>query len=643
MDGSRSMGDFQVTRSNFEQGFAALAAQLAHPDLAFVALDVEMTGIGFSERPFRMRKGDSLERRFRNMRGVATSFTVMQLGITPFVTGADGGLVAAPFSFFAFPAEQGRDFMCSPGAMGFLREHGMDFGTWASKGVPFVDAATEERLARRLLPRPEGDEDAAAAAPGATPVPALSPRTRQDYVVLQQQADIELMAGAFAALDTWLAGSPGEGEWFQLPAVNSFLRRYQYQELEAKYACLEHDKQRSAEGTCIAVRKLPADPAVRTALREQQQRDKQHELDAILGLRRVWQHLSVALRARDRVPLVGHNCLYDLLFCLAAFDALPATFRLFKRHVHDLFPLLVDTKHLVSATPLQELVGADVDSSLESLFQFFEGGGSSTGHGSTGEPMEVDGDATAPAADPAVQVSFVAGYDAAGGFHDAAWDSYCTGFVFVQLLHRAGVCAGRVPAPWAAAHGNKVRVARSLECVDFDTARTNPDVDLDPLCIDVHGTLVHVAVASGGDAPATAPPATATIARAVEEGLPALKLFACHDLNHPGQCVLDVGAAAADVVAVLQHELPTALSLDPRCTLTMQPFEQYRRARRQDAWDFEDGRPAAAAAAAAALVPPTVTWWGRIRQLVGLGSPAPPPPTDRDAGEERRRKRPRFE
>ena len=72
-----------------------------------------------------------------------------------------------------------------------------------------------------------------------------------------------------------------------------------------------------------------------------------------MGLRRLWKALSKACRGGDGggrpVPIVGHNCLYDLLFSLHTFEQdLPLTYRGFKTLAHSLFPAIVDTKYLTT-------------------------------------------------------------------------------------------------------------------------------------------------------------------------------------------------------------------------------------------------------------------------------------------------------
>ena len=69
-------------------------------------------------------------------------------------------------------------------------------------------------------------------------------------------------------------------------------------------------------------------------------------LEARAGFLRVFRALGAARR-----PLVGHNCLYDLLFLFSHFHApLPDTLLELKRAISALLPAVWDTKHLAAAS-----------------------------------------------------------------------------------------------------------------------------------------------------------------------------------------------------------------------------------------------------------------------------------------------------
>ena len=65
-------------------------------------------------------------------------------------------------------------------------------------------------------------------------------------------------------------------------------------------------------------------------------------VESMLGFTKVLRHLSLSGK-----PLVGHNCLIDLLRIFRQFESeLPRNYELFKGRVHQLFPLIFDTKNI---------------------------------------------------------------------------------------------------------------------------------------------------------------------------------------------------------------------------------------------------------------------------------------------------------
>ena len=65
-------------------------------------------------------------------------------------------------------------------------------------------------------------------------------------------------------------------------------------------------------------------------------------VSSMLGFTKVLRHLSESGK-----PLVGHNCLIDLLRMFRQFESeLPPNYQLFKEKVHQLFPIIFDTKNI---------------------------------------------------------------------------------------------------------------------------------------------------------------------------------------------------------------------------------------------------------------------------------------------------------
>ena len=139
------------------------------------------------------------------------------------------------------------------------------------------------------------------------------------------------------------AAGSGDAAELELPPCNSFLRRALCERLEAEFPELAVES-RAVEGRDrdrkLAVMRLSATQKAEKAAREL--REKLRRLDDRAGFLRVWRALCTA-----RKPIIGHNCLYDLLFTYAAFEgALPPTVAGWKAALHGVLPEVWDTKLL---------------------------------------------------------------------------------------------------------------------------------------------------------------------------------------------------------------------------------------------------------------------------------------------------------
>jgi len=177
-------------------------------------------------------------------------------------------------------------------------------------------------------------------------------------------------------------------------------------------------------------------------------------VSSLLGFTLLFRHLS-----SSGVPVVGHNCLLDLLLMFRQFEAkLPADYAAFKAELHQLFPVVFDTKHI--AHELRSRVGRRwpqlerilASSNLSSLHQEL-----AKGHGRAGAPSVV--------APPGFER-----YEGRAAPHEAAYDALLAGGCWLGLAHLAaslGTPSTDRPLAFGeklaalAGHRNRVNVARA--------------------------------------------------------------------------------------------------------------------------------------------------------------------------------------
>lgn len=133
----------------------------------------------------------------------------------------------------------------------------------------------------------------------------------------------------------------------------------------------------------------------------------------LLGFTKVFRILTSLQK-----PIVGHNLLMDLMLLVEKFETpLPKSYTAFKKLVGTLFPNVYDTKCLsfdfknaITDAPLWR------QNYLQSLYDYFKDG--------PGRHLV----ANSPLIETSEKLQQM-------NFHDAGWDSYCTGYIFIRMSH----------------------------------------------------------------------------------------------------------------------------------------------------------------------------------------------------------------
>jgi len=484
-----------VTKSNFLEQSNDLLEHL--PTAAFVAIDEEMTGISLpgTKRP---TKDDTPSQRYKTLKAVPERYGIIQFGVALFHEHPDhlkeesGGseFLVRRYNFYLFPPSSNdvtREVTLNPSSVAFLNEHNMNFDLWTKQGIAFVtsDVANEMMESHRdkLIKKQKQEEG----------VKEYNPRKRK--VELSRAEDINFHARAMASLREWIdaasvpsaanadnpivgggndgapvnddapvvaAGNAGNNDGsFLLPPCNSFLRRALYETVETEYPSLILEPGGAAAPNQIRVWRLNPEEKVRRE--ERLKRENWEELVVNrIGFWRVFRALSNACRgitevdsialaqnvnsidaskqaqtspAKRCVPIVVHNGLMDLLFLMTHFHAheLPNGYEETKAMIHDYFPNVYDTKVLSSehsdssirndSTVLGNLynkvVVADEELDLSKLLTI-------------ADQSEQDGKVVA----------------IADQLHEAAYDAYMTGAVYLALCKRILNRYGTLPTSW---------------------------------------------------------------------------------------------------------------------------------------------------------------------------------------------------
>lgn len=386
----------------------------------FYAVDLEMSGVDVPEE--RVDLDCTPEEVYRIKRDSAMRYTGFQFGVTFFLPSSfptatrSVNSSSSPFcqtistlrgydakSYNFFLVKKTGDITLSASGIDFLSHHGMNFQTWLCDGMPFFTEKEEEELRSTKTTDFE-----ARLHPSSIPQSSM-PRGIHNWVAsmdinLQKHVLPSLVAMARNGQHNILQLSVEEAGTAELPSISfsiSDSRRVNamvtniIRGFYTNHPFLSVRVERLDEegnvlpfykwgGACMGVTVTPKRECWKSILRysqdqqldaatifsmiEKECREEQleQEIKTALGFRIFWKAMIEA-----KIPLVGHNCLHDLMFVLQMHEAaLPETLAAFKTLVLKTFPAGVwDTKSLATKAFQRESVMPRTH--LERVYNYF--------------------------------------------------------------------------------------------------------------------------------------------------------------------------------------------------------------------------------------------------------------------------------
>ena len=340
----------------------------------FVSLDLEMSGI--PSKPPAGRAKQSLSKRYEDIKSAAEKYQVLQIGITC-VQEYEGVYVLRPYNFFLNPIvsedlDIERIWSYHSGAVRFLLGHGFRMEAPYTKGVPYL-SREETMLAKQQLK-----------------VRLDKSKFDKDIIDIVGDDNIAFMDKVRAEIKVWeerkgfitelviKTRNPAD-DLEKFPDLTSFDRRLVHQLVRAEYPHLVT----YSRGKSIIVKAL--DPEREKRNMENRKKELRGKIVRYTGFRWIIEALcggnlgridlksfgkdpttgaaifcdiddySARLnRARQalanrRPAIVGHNIFLDLAYLYKTFiGTLPVTLEGFSKAIHELFPMVVDTKYLAT-------------------------------------------------------------------------------------------------------------------------------------------------------------------------------------------------------------------------------------------------------------------------------------------------------
>ncbi|XP_048154230.1 poly(A)-specific ribonuclease PNLDC1 isoform X2 [Corvus hawaiiensis] len=299
------------------EGFARRLPRLRRRILraAFVALDMEFTGLhSTSVQNNEPSLFDSPAERYVKARQSVQRFTLVQLGLAIFSKENSSKYVVHSYNFFLFPSTLGiRDleFTLSASSIQFLSHYGFDYNKFLKDGIPYMNEVQEKILRQRLLA-------------GTWKVCSTS------------NADRDVLKKAIDEVTSWIAVAKEEDTMILQDLNGDHVLEVQLvlrQALENVWTEPLGDKK-------VMVKKVS--PEHRQLLENSSYDHCQKKL-ILLSARGFTNLFQILVKANK--PLVGHNMFMDLMHLHDKFyRPLPESYEEFKRNIHNLFPVIIDTK-----------------------------------------------------------------------------------------------------------------------------------------------------------------------------------------------------------------------------------------------------------------------------------------------------------
>ncbi|KAM7135370.1 poly(A)-specific ribonuclease PNLDC1 [Molossus nigricans] len=309
-----------VGADQFEQSLPLLQELVLGAD--FVGLDIEFTGLRTNlSGSQQISLFDLPSEWYLKTRRSVQQFTICQIGLSVFssVEGESNKYIAHSCNFFLFPTTFGMldsEFSFQASSVQFLNQYGFDYNKFLKNGIPYMNEEQEKRIKHNVL---------------------------NGNWRVRSSLDKDQMKLVINEVTQWL-NLAEEGDWMTLPGIAGF-QAFEVQ-LVLRQALPNIWTVLRDQG--VMVKKVSRQH--RWYLEENScDRESCWKEKILLSARGFSVFFQMLVKAQK--PLVGHNMMMDLLHLHEKFfRPLPESYSQFKLNIHNLFPVLIDTKSVIKDT-----------------------------------------------------------------------------------------------------------------------------------------------------------------------------------------------------------------------------------------------------------------------------------------------------
>ena len=381
----------EVTSQNFEEKLTELDLDLQ--EASFTCLDFEFSGLHTNRCP-NISLFDSPQERYSTLRESVKDFTVLQCGLSVFRYDRISRIYhCKTYNFWIFPRANewfSRQTQFESSACEFLMKFDFDFNKCFYGGIPYLNEE-EIRTAQRQLTK------------------------SHEYVkdIVLNDVKLGFRKRKLDMLAKWAIDSR-PGEVIEIDCMSGGMCSVLLADVNQEYDDLIASKPKG-ESCLLVIKKATTEEL---AARSNSNKEVlEQKFEKAIGFTHV-----VRLIKKHRKPIVGHNLLMDLLFIYEKFhEPLPESFLQFKQKMHNAFPTIFDTRHIISNMKV-ELRKDEKYKELfrgTSLLSLYEECTSENVKGLMYQPLILDN----------------LGEECGMREHDAGYDSCLVGHVFLRLAH----------------------------------------------------------------------------------------------------------------------------------------------------------------------------------------------------------------
>lgn len=379
----------EITRKNFAEQFDNISKNLKKS--CFVGFDAEFTAL-LSGECFKHRLFDTNEEWYDKIKSEVGRMIMTQVGLTMFQYDREHDTyVATGYTFHLCPQAFGdvdQSFIFQASTLRFLCRHNFNFNKFTYDGIPYLSKAEEAQVRKHLADN----------------------MMFKNLTRMLEMEDEKLLQSHCSNISKWLSNN--EEDTMYIDIESPVLRYVLHNEVRLRFPeVLTTDSLGNSNKVLIYKDKYVegANNAPLAILEE-------NLMSHLLGFSQI-----ISLLEQYQKPIVGHNIFIDTVLLHNQFiGPLPKKYSTFKKNIHKMFPNMFDTKY-ISHVMAKKLSYDEVwkSNALQDLYEFF----------SEAKCKKLQNGVNL--------IKLSTPFDVQQTYHEAGWDSYCSGYCFVRLGHWA--------------------------------------------------------------------------------------------------------------------------------------------------------------------------------------------------------------